>query len=97
VAINVDANCGAIYIPNIFSPNGDGINDAFCMSGRCIQSITLLIYDRWGEKVAEIYNDCWDGSYRGKEAAPGVFVYRLEAVLFDGSVIERQGNVTLVR
>ncbi|HXC05157.1 MAG TPA: gliding motility-associated C-terminal domain-containing protein, partial [Bacteroidia bacterium] len=53
VTVQVDLECGEIYVPNFFSPNGDGKNDFECVYGYCIQTLDFAIYDRWGEKVFE--------------------------------------------
>lgn len=97
-----------LYVPNAFSPNGDFINDQFFASsyGRSLSHITTFnIYDRWGNEIwgftdveRQSTNDqAWDGnSGNGTNLRPGVYTYRLEAVLIDDSVIERVGTVTLV-
>ncbi|MFH1319616.1 MAG: gliding motility-associated C-terminal domain-containing protein [Bacteroidota bacterium] len=92
------------FIPDIFSPNGDGENDVFYVYGKGIRDILFIIFDRWGEKVyeaKEVINNLdgeiiagWDGTFRSKPLDPAVFVYYLEAN--DGEII-RQGNITLVR
>jgi gliding motility-associated-like protein len=88
-----------IYIPNIFSPNGDGINDILYVHGQGIESMTLIIYDRWGEKVFESTDPAygWDGSFRNKQVDSGVFVYFLKAHLITGEDIKYKGNITVVR
>jgi len=88
-----------IFVPNIFSPNGDGHNDVFIARGKGIQAIELVVYSRWGEKVFETKTpeDGWDGSYKGQEMNAGVFVYYLKATMINNETIEKQGNVTLVR
>jgi gliding motility-associated-like protein len=88
-----------IFIPQVFSPNGDLNNDVFYVRSHTIAEMTFCIYNRWGEKVFEskdIYKG-WDGTYKNEKCNTGVFVYYLEATLVDGRKVERQGNVTLVR
>jgi hypothetical protein len=51
VTITVDLDCGAVFIPNIFSPNGDNKNDVLYVRGNCIEVMEFIIYDRWGEKI----------------------------------------------
>lgn len=79
VRIVVDANCGELFVPNIFSPNGDGNNDELCVYGTlCIvKDYLFVIYDRWGEKVFETTDKkaCWDGTYKGKQLNNATFVY----------------------
>jgi len=91
--------CGTIYIPNAFSPNNDLENDFECVMGDCIESMHLVIYDRWGEKVFESKEQavCWDGTYRNKPLNPAVFSYFLDVVLTSGEQIRKKGNVSIVR
>ena len=89
-----------VYIPNVFSPDGNGQNDVFRIRGAAISEIKqFLIYNRWGEKVFETndYNIGWDGVYRGKPAPQAVYTYYVEAVLINGETVIRKGNVTLTR
>ena len=88
-----------IFIPNIFSPNGDLNNDVFYVLSHTIAEMTFCIYNRWGEKVFESreINKGWDGTYKNEKCNTSVFVYYLEATLVDGRKVERQGNVMLVR
>jgi gliding motility-associated-like protein len=88
-----------IYVPNIFSPNGDGNNDILFVRSEYIQSLTFKVYNRWGETVFEgkDINEGWNGEYKGKQCDPAVFVWYLEAVMTNGSVVRLSGNVTLVR
>ena len=82
-----------------FSPAVNGENDVLCVYSNCIESMYIVIYDRWGEKVFESSSEsvCWDGTYRGKDMNPGVFVYQLEAVLINGETVSQKGNISLVR
>ena len=94
-----------IFIPNSFTPNGDLANDYFLPMGFNIQRIlTLRIYDRWGMLMYENgdilpgdYIGGWDGTFKGKPVNPGVYAYVVEFLLPDGSVLQRGGNVTLLR
>ncbi|MCK9612341.1 MAG: gliding motility-associated C-terminal domain-containing protein [Bacteroidales bacterium] len=88
-----------LYLPNIFSPNGDGQNDVFRVRGENIETLHLAVYNRWGEKVFESQNknDGWDGNYKGKPCSANVYVYHATIVFEDGTETSRKGNVTLVR
>jgi gliding motility-associated-like protein len=99
VIVTVDFICGEIFVPTIFSPNGDGNNDNMCVLGNCVQTMTFTIYSRWGEKVFETTDPkiCWDGTYKGQIMNTGSFVYVLEAILTDGTTVQEKGNFTLVR
>ncbi len=89
----------SIFVPNIFSPNGDNQNDILYVKGNGIKSIHFFIYDRWGEKVFEtVSTDIgWDGTYKGRQMNSAVFVYYLEASYINGSEIIEKGNITLIR
>ena len=89
-----------IYIPTAFSPNASGRNDLQCVYGAdCIATMLLQVFDRWGNKVFESTDPkaCWDGTYKGQALDPAVFVYHLIATMINGELMERQGNITLVR
>jgi gliding motility-associated-like protein len=92
---------GMIYIPNIFSPNGDGDprNNTFGVIGEGIKNVVLIVYDRWGEKIFESHELTvgWDGTYKGKDMDQGVYVYTAVIELMNGQIENRKGNVTLVR
>lgn len=91
--------CGEMFVPTAFSPDGNGENDMECVYGKCIKDIYFAIYDRWGEKVFETYNmsQCWDGTYRGRQMNTAVFVYYMKATLTTGDEVVKKGNVTLLR
>ena len=95
-----------VYIPNGFSPNGDGINDGFTLyaNERVKEIESLRIYDRWGEEVFNHSNfepgrpDLgWDGSFKGEYLNPAVFAYVFRIRLDDGRTQLYSGDVTLVR
>ncbi len=68
------------YVPNIFSPNGDGENDILYVYGEGLLNMRFIIYDRWGEKVfeTESLDLGWDGTFRGQPMNSDVFVYYIE-------------------
>ncbi len=94
-----------IYIPNVFTPDGDGINDIFTVFGnREVQIVRKLqIYDRWGDAVWQGENFLadgsfgWDGLFRGQQVQPGVLAWVCEVLLTDGTTKTFAGDVTLVR
>ena len=87
------------FIPNAFSPNGDGNNDILFVRGKNIQELNLSVYDRWGQRVFQTsdINEGWDGKYRGKEMENAVFVYYLTLTYTDGKTETKKGNVSLIR
>ncbi len=93
-----------LFVPNVFSPNGDLINDEFKTVFSHVQEFSMEIFTRWGEKVFST-NDLevgWNGkNVRGEDLSPGVYVYHIFARGYNekGELIEedRSGDVTLVR
>lgn len=86
------------FIPNAFSPNGDGNNDNFYIQAQSgVRVILFQVFNRLGEKIHE-GNFPWDGTYKGKQAPPGVYVYIFKLGLFgDDNALFRKGSVTLFR
>ena len=101
VVICKDAN---FYIPNTFSPNGDGSNDRFYPRGRGLYLIrSMRVFNRWGETVfenrsfqANDANAGWDGRYKGNRAQPDVYVYQVEIQCDNGEMIKLTGNIALI-
>jgi gliding motility-associated-like protein len=88
-----------VYVPNAFTPNGDGNNDVLYIRSTIIEEAALRIFNRWGEMVFET-NDLsvgWDGTWRGKPVTPDVYDYYLEGYCIDGQDFLIQGNITLIR
>ncbi len=87
------------FIPDAFSPNGDGNNDKLFVRGNNIQELYFAVYDRWGEKVFETTdkNNGWDGTYKGNQLSGAVFVYYCKGKYTDGLEFKQKGDVTLVR
>ena len=105
IQISVDKSRD-VFIPNVFTPNGDNINDLFMIYGGPAVSIirTFNVYDRWGEVVFTVNNfepndptNGWDGQFKDLRMNGGVFVYYAEVEFIDGEVIEYKGDVTLIR
>jgi gliding motility-associated-like protein len=96
-----------VFIPNVFSPNGDDKNDYFgVFSGVGVKQINYLrIYDRWGELVFQTQdlvpsNDPsqgWDGTFNNKPVQAGVYVYISEIVFEDGAKLLYRGDITVAR
>jgi gliding motility-associated-like protein len=99
VTVTVEINCKPVYVPNAFSPNGDGENDVLYVYGNCISEMKFVIYNRWGEKVYEGTNpkEGWDGYFRGKAENTAVFAYYLEYKLLTGGEGNKKGNISLIR
>jgi gliding motility-associated-like protein len=99
VEVTVFCNDASIFIPNAFTPDGDGRNDEYYLKGQGFELKYFRIYNRWGEKVFETSDlaEPWTGKYKGKVSEPEVFVYYLQAVCTSGEVLSKKGNITLIR
>lgn len=87
------------YIPNAFSPNGDGENETFQIYGSGFNQFYLNIHNRWGQKVFETndVNFIWDGTFKGKAQEQGVYVYYVKAEFTDFTIKTFKGSLTLLR
>ena len=96
VVVDNDLN---VFIPNAFSPNGDGVNDFFKVYGERIVSHELIITDRWGEIVfvGNQQEPGWDGTWKGKALPPSTFGYLFNGKFADGKAIELKGSFLLIR
>jgi gliding motility-associated-like protein len=105
VSVYVLCNNSNIFVPNTFSPNGDGNNDVFYPRGSGLFKIlNLKVFNRWGEVVFDKSNfnanDAtagWDGTYKGKQLPADVFVYMLQVVCDNNSTLTFKGNIALLR
>ncbi len=88
-----------INVPQIFSPNNDGVNDVLLAYGDDITKFQFVIYNRWGQKVFESNDPSvgWDGRHNGADAQPGVYVYIVSAEIEDIGPVSNKGDITLVR
>ena len=85
---------------NVFSPNGDNVNDLFSFENYGMLEMNVIFYNRWGDKVYEMFipTASWDGvSMNGQEVPEGVYFYVLSGKGEDGSVYEEKGSVTIYR
>ena len=88
------------YMPNAFSPNGDGVNDVFRPIPVGIVSTQYFrVFDRFGRLLFESskFMDGWDGTYKGVDQPIGNYVYIIQGVNKFGNVIQKKGNVVLIR
>jgi gliding motility-associated-like protein len=91
-----------LEVPNVFTPNGDKVNDTFRLIAANLGDINATIFDRWGNKVYEVVsgtgNIAWDGkNMAGKECPAGVYFYMIKATGKDGQEYDLKGNVTLFK
>lgn len=90
----------AFYVPNVFTPNGDNVNELFTPMGKSFQDYDLTIYDRWGNIVfrSKDIRFSWDGKLSNGEKAPmGIYVYNIDLRDLDGLKHNFIGNVALIR
>ncbi len=87
------------FVPNSFSPNGDGNNDVFQVYGESIRTVDLKIFNQWGELVYKTTDAFagWDGTYKGQLQLPQVFTYDANIIYLDNTTKEEKGSVTLIR
>jgi len=107
VIVELCSTAGTLYLPNAFSPNGDGENDSLQIYygiPECIKTLHLVIYNRWGEKVYE--TDKPDFKWGGDNQVQGrggrvmntqALPYYMDAEIVDGTLISKKGNISLVR
>lgn len=112
--VEVSNNCGAkrdsievfkkcdfeIYIPNAFTPNGDGMNDYFGVPDLNMNRVTKLkIYNRWGQLIFETnsINKQWDGRYNNSQQPAGVYIYYAEMKDLNEKIVTKRGVITLIR
>ena len=98
-----------VVLPNVFTPNGDGINDVYVVESRSLKSMTIKIYNRWGGLVHNwsysnirssdytIEHSVWDGKIGGRMASPGVYFIVVRAVGRDNKERNQNGYIHLFR
>lgn len=99
INVFVIEDCGEMFVPNAFTPNDDGVNDVLYVRGICLQNISFMIFNRWGERIFSTTDqkNGWDGTYKGEPLNSGVYVFRLEGKTYDGKEFITKGNITLIR
>ncbi|BAV09119.1 CHU large protein [Filimonas lacunae] len=88
-----------VFIPNSFTPNGDGKNDVLKVYSQNIKTLRFMVFNQWGEKVFETSDVSigWNGAYNGKPQPSGVYMYVSRMELTTGEVVEKKGTINLVR
>lgn len=88
-----------IFVPNVFTPNGDSINDYFTIKGDHIEGLSCKIFNRWGEELYQ-WNDVdgnWDGTYKGNLVSDGTYFYILEVIWQNGDTETLNGHITVLK
>jgi gliding motility-associated-like protein len=104
VKVTVACQKANVFIPNLFSPNGDNVNDVFFVRGIGLQKVrSIRIFNRWGQIVFSKNNfnandatEGWDGRYKGKLLSTDTYIYMAEVVCGNGTVFSLNGNISLV-
>ena len=88
-----------LYIPDAFTPNGDGLNDIFRPKFTGYKSIEVYIFDRWGQLIYHwaTLDGGWDGTVNGRKVQEDTYVYLINAITYYGYTYKKIGNVTVIR
>jgi gliding motility-associated-like protein len=105
IYIKTICNDNNYFLPNTFSPNGDGVNDWFYPRGTSLYNIqSMTVFNRWGQMVfqrkdfpANAETMGWDGTFNGKPAPSDAYVYIVEVICDNAQVVILHGSVTLLR
>lgn len=97
---NTDCERGhsSLFVPNAFTPNGDGHNNTFVVVGAYIKTYKIQIFNRYGEKLFTAYNleDTWDGTFKGEAVQDDAYIYIINAEGIDNKRYNLRGNVTVL-
>ncbi|MDG1176098.1 MAG: gliding motility-associated C-terminal domain-containing protein, partial [Flavobacteriales bacterium] len=90
---------GSLYVPNSFTPNGDGINDEFVIISEDITNFSLMIFNRWGELLYESTDieESWDGTYKGKLSQIDTYIWKIRYSDVNKKSKDIYGHVNLIR
>ena len=90
---------GSLFVPNTFTPNGDGINEFFRAITREAKELHLEVFNRWGELIfnTDDPEGAWDGTYKGVPSPIGVYVWQVSMKETNGDSRFARGHVTLLR
>ncbi|MBN1339187.1 MAG: gliding motility-associated C-terminal domain-containing protein [Bacteroidales bacterium] len=89
----------AADVPDAFTPNGDGVNDVLYVRGNGLVDLEFMVFDRYGLMVFQTHDitEGWDGLNAGSKHEMEVFTYYMKAICADGGLVEKKGNITLMR
>jgi gliding motility-associated-like protein len=86
-----------LFMPNAFSPNGDGLNDVLEPNLMGFDVLDFSIYNTWGERIFSSKGAGWDGTYRNQPVQQGAYMYTLKVKTTSGEIKNLTGTVVLVR
>ena len=98
-SLTVIVSESALYVPNVFTPNGDGLNDEFRVAYKSLLTFQCWVFNRWGRQVYYWTDPMkgWDGNINGKKATPGPYFYVIKATGSDKKVYKLKGDINLLR
>jgi len=98
-SITVIVTESQLYVPNVFTPNGDGMNDEFRVAYKSLISFQCWVFNRWGRQVYYWSDPTkgWDGNINGKKATPGPYFYVIKATGSDKKKYKLSGDINLLR
>ena len=90
---------GSLFVPNSFTPDGDGFNDLFGALGKDLREVELLVFNRWGELIwsTSQLDGRWDGTYQGVDSPIDTYVWKVKATELSGRERQAVGHVNLLR
>jgi gliding motility-associated-like protein len=101
VRVDIFSTSPEFYVPNAFTPDGDGRNDYFTLIAPGLQLMRFFrVYNRWGQLVYDkpiSHGNGWDGTFNGKPLASGTYVWMVQGIDYQGKTISKKGTVTLIR
>jgi gliding motility-associated-like protein len=105
ITVNLICDNSDVFLPNTFSPNGDGVNDVFYLRGSgTFNVLSFRVFNRWGQLVYQKNGgsannpvDGWDGNLNGSPLQPDVYVYLVEVMCSNNTIFPLKGNVSLIR
>ena len=88
-----------MYVPNVFTPNDDGLNDSFGALGYGVKEYHLIIYNRWGQLIFESdrQDNQWDGTYHGQKSPVGSYVYSIDSTGYYKQDFHKDGMVSIIK
>lgn len=97
--LSMECTTDLVFVPNTFTPNNDGQNDILFVRSNSVDELYFAVYNRWGQMVFETTDITkgWDGIYNGMKADPAVFAWYLRTKCYNGEVVTKKGNTTLIR
>ena len=100
ISVTVYKVNAGLYVPNAFTPNGDGINDVFRPIPIGMKQINYFkVFNRWGQLMYSTTDQFagWDGNYKGRPQDPAVYVWIVQGLDFDNNTITQKGTMVLIR